>query len=84
MTATMSAVCSIAWQIGVKNEFDTVIRTLRPRDSVIFALYFMDDLSMEKIGQKVGISTTRVHQLLKGRIKETVVELLDGGKRNRA
>jgi RNA polymerase sigma factor (sigma-70 family) len=58
--------------------FEYVMEKLEPRDRKIFYLYYVEDNTLETIGRILGISTGRVHQVLQGRIKRRVKEILDG------
>lgn len=48
-----------------KEIFDDATKTLTNIDKNIMVMYYLDDLSMKEIGVKIGVSESRVSQILK-------------------
>lgn len=65
-------------EVQAKVDFDFIMKLLEPRDQKIFYLYFVEENTMREIGHILGITTGRVHQILKGRILRKVRRILDG------
>lgn len=55
--------------------FEDTVKQLSDLDKNVVTLYYVDDLSLKEIGLKIGVSESRVSQLLK-RSKETVRTVL--------
>lgn len=55
--------------------FDDVTKTLNELDKSIVSSYYVDDLSLKEIGAKIGVSESRVSQLLK-RSRESMKEVV--------
>ena len=66
----------IRGQIHSKVDFEQIMAALEPRDAQIFYLYFVEDKTVRQVGKIVGLSYGRVQQLLKGRIKKKVMEVV--------
>lgn len=45
--------------------FDEATKTLSNQNKKIIMMYFLDDLSLKEIGRKIGVSESRVSQILK-------------------
>lgn len=58
--------------------FERVMDRLAGRDRDMFYLYFIEGRPMVEIGQILGISTGRVHQIIRGRIRKIALEVIDG------
>ena len=64
-------------QTESKLDFEKVMDCLDSRDRKIFYLYFIEDKTLEAVGKIIGVSRERVRQLLKGRIRKKVIEVLN-------
>ena len=61
----------------VKKELKKKIKNLPERERVILALYYYEELTLEDIGQVLGVSESRVSQILSATLKKLRKKLAD-------
>jgi RNA polymerase sigma factor for flagellar operon FliA len=51
-------------QNGLKSELKSAIKELPERERLILALYYYEELTLSDIGQVIGLSESRISQIL--------------------